>query len=204
MSYDAAMDNLANSLSYIVAQTKHNLSMVLGILAILWLFNIFNWFTGSHLNNLGIRPRRMSGLIGIIFSPILHGNFNHLFFNSIPLFVLMNFMLFEGVEKFYCASAMIILLSGFGTWLFGRRAIHIGASGVLMGYWGYLIVHAFHKPTMYSIILALITLYYFAGLYINLFPGKKSVSWEGHVIGFFAGLATIYLCPLQAFLNNIL
>lgn len=194
------MDNIANSLQSMIAFMKYNVPFVLKILLILWIFNIFNWVTGRGLNYLGVRPRHPFGLIGIVFSPILHADFNHLFFNTIPLFVLMNFMLIEGIDKFYCTTAMIVFLSGFGTWLFGRSAIHIGASGVIMGYWGYLIVHAYQQPTAYTIVLAIITLYYFAGLYTNLFPGKRQVSWEGHVIGFFAGLATIYLCPLSTFL----
>lgn len=185
-----------------IALAKHHLPFVLQILLCLWAFNLFNWVTGKHFNRLGIHPRHPFGLVGIVFSPILHANANHLFFNTIPLFVLMNFMLVEGMDKFYCTTGIIILLSGLGTWLFGRRAIHIGASGVIMGYWGYLIVHAYQHPSAYTIILAIVTLYYFAGLYTNLFPGDKQVSWEGHVIGFFAGLAAIYLCPLKHFLAN--
>jgi membrane associated rhomboid family serine protease len=147
------------------------------------------------LNILGIWPRKLLGLPGIIFSPFLHGDFNHLFFNSIPLFIMASFVLLNGMRVFICVSVIIMILGGFCTWLIGRRGVHIGASSVIMGYWGYLLIEAYKHPTVISIALAIVCLYYFGGLALNLFPTKVKSSWEGHFFGFAAGLVAAYATP---------
>ncbi|HEX4045708.1 MAG TPA: rhomboid family intramembrane serine protease, partial [Gammaproteobacteria bacterium] len=87
----------------------------------------------------------------------------------------------------------IIVLGGFGTWLIGRRGTHIGASGVIMGYWAYLLFYAYQYPTAVSVALAAVCLYYFGGLFLNLFPTQVKSSWEAHLCGFLAGLAAAYI-----------
>lgn len=190
------MNNFLNALDYIVSMVKQNTMFVLMLLSFLWIFNIINWtLFRSRLNVLGIYPRTVHGLVGIIFSPFLHGNFNHLFFNTIPLFMLLNFVLIGGMKEFYCISLTIMGVSGLAVWLLGRRAFHIGASSLIMGYWGYLLANAYQHPTAYSFILALVTLYYFGGLVLSLFPTQERVSWEGHLFGALAGIVAASLCP---------
>lgn len=169
------------------------LPYVFAILAGLYIIHIVNWIFRYKLNNLGIYPRKLYGLIGIFFSTFLHGDFNHLFFNSIPLFVLLTFVLLNGWANFFFVTGIIILVSGIATWLFGRRGVHIGASSLIMGYWSYLMVNAYYHPTVISIVLAIICAYYLGGLFFNLFPQAEKTSWEGHVFGFLAGLSVVYL-----------
>jgi len=164
------------------------LLIVLGI----WILHFCNFLLAYRLNLLGIYPRTWHGLLGIIFSPFLHGNASHLFFNTIPLLLLADFVSLNGWPIFYRVSLSIILLSGLAVWLIGRRAIHIGASSLIMGYWGYLLMNVMHQGTVTAIILALVSIYYFSGLALNLVSFKKGVSWEGHVFGFLAGVATAY------------
>jgi len=159
----------------------------------LWSLQILNYMLGYRLNYLGIVPRTGHGLIGIFVSPFLHGNFTHLFFNTIPLLVLACFILVGGQELFFYISAIIILLSGTLVWLFGRHAIHIGASSLITGYWGYLLVNAYHNPSLMTIVLAAVTLYYFGAMFFGLFPSEKGVSWEGHLFGCLSGIAANYL-----------
>jgi membrane associated rhomboid family serine protease len=168
--------------------------LALSIIGLLWLILIFNALVGYRLNVLGIYPRHPLGLIGIFFHPFLHGSFNHLFFNSIPLFVLLTFMLIFGVGVFICASLCIIFLSGILIWLFGRKAIHIGASGLIMGYWSYLLVYAFRYPSILAYGLAIVCIYYFGSLLLSIFPNEERVSWEGHFFGLLAGIATSFIC----------
>jgi membrane associated rhomboid family serine protease len=189
------MDQITTALQAIILSVKQNSAFVFGIIGLLLLLNIINRMLGNRLNSLGIIPRTARGLIGIFFSPFLHGDFNHLFFNAIPLFVLANLVLLNGKEAFYIISLMIIVLSGFSLWLLGRRAIHIGASSLIMGYFGYLLANAYFQINATTIILGVLCLYYFGGLVSSLFPGEKDVSWEGHVFGFFAGIATAYWHP---------
>jgi len=187
------MDSLVTTLPEIVNILKaHMPTMLLFVLGI-WIVHFCNVLLGYRLNLLGIYPRTWHGLLGIIFSPFLHGNFNHLFFNSIPLLLLANFVSLNGWPDFYRVSLSIILLSGSAVWLIGRPALHIGASSLIMGYWGYLLMNVVNQGTVTAILLALVSLYYFSGLALNLVSFKKGVSWEGHIFGFFAGLATAYL-----------
>jgi membrane associated rhomboid family serine protease len=189
------METIVNQLTTTLALLKLMLPTVLMLLAILWIIHIINWILGYRLNLLGIYPRSTHGFIGIIFSPFLHGDFNHLFFNSIPLFVLTGFVLLNGWQTFIYVTLFIILVSGFLVWLLGRPAIHIGASGVVMGYWSYLMMNAFQQGTAVTIALAAVCIFYFGGLVINLFPRFRT-SWEAHVFGFFAGIAAAYVVPI--------
>jgi len=180
---------------------KVNMPFALAIIGGLYLIHLVNFLLGYRLNILGIFPRHPLGLIGIVTSPFLHGNFNHLFFNSIPLFILLSFVLLNGFATFLSVTATIMLIGGFGTWLFGRRALHIGASGVIMGYWAYLMFNAYQQPTILSLALGLVCIYYFGGLLLNLFPEDARSSFEAHIFGFLGGLAANYTVP---YLNAIL
>lgn len=102
-----------------------------------------------------------------------------------------------------------MLLTGMGVWLFGRRAIHIGASGVIMGYWSYVLVLAILMPSINTIIVGLVCLYYLGSLACNIFPTGRHTSWEAHFIGFLSGIVTAYfyvnwaglsLMPLKHFI----
>ena len=104
----------------------------------------------------------------------------------------------HGRPCFMIASITIILLSGLLVWLFGRSSLHIGASGLIMGYWGYLLASAYAQPTFLNIIITVICLFYLSGLFNNLVPQNKKVSWEGHAFGFISGIMTSFLYPYLA------
>lgn len=193
--------DLINQLDLSISLMKENMPFVLTLVAGLYGIHIINFLLGYRLNIFGIYPRRIWGLPGIFFSPFLHGNFNHLFFNSIPLFILFNLVLLSGTNTFYSVTATIVILGGLGTWLFGRPALHIGASGLIMGYWSYLLLNAYQQGTAMSIMLGLVCVYYLGGLLLNLFPLEARTSWEAHVFGFCAGIAAVYTTP---YLNVIL
>lgn len=188
-------DELTNSLNLIIAQTQYNSSTLAIILIVLWLV-FFITQLDKNLLLLGIIPRKLRGLPGIIFAPFLHANFNHLFFNSIPLVVLSNFILINGLHYYIVVTVLIALLSGFATWCFAKPGVHVGASGVITGYWGLLVSNLYNSASITTFILGLISIYYFAGIFLGVFPGKKGVSWEAHLFGLLAGLATSYLLKI--------
>lgn len=188
------MNDLIAQLIQVFTLIQANIPEALLIVLGFWVIHFINMLVGYRLNVLGIYPRHPLGLVGIPFFSFLHGGFSHLFFNSIPLVVLIDFILLQGTHTLICVSLTIILLSGLGIWLVGRRAIHIGASSLVMGYWGYLLVQAYQHPSVLSLVLAIICLYYFGGLVLSFFPSEERVSWEGHIIGFLAGLAAAFIC----------
>lgn len=190
------MGQLEFILQTLIATIHDNFELLLGIVLGLWALHFINKLLGYRLNYLGILPRTPRGLIGIFFSPFLHGNANHLFFNTFPLLVLACLVLVGGRPLFWEVSITIILISGILIWLFGRRAIHIGASALITGYWGYLLINAYHQPSLMAIVLAIVCVYYFGGLFFGLFPSEDKVSWEGHLFGCIAGIAANYLFPM--------
>ena len=192
-------ENLVNSITDIVTQTQAHLVFLLGVLGLLLAIHILNTLLNRRLLMLGIYPRHPIGLMGIICAPFLHGNFNHLFFNCIPLFVLLDFMLISCPNAWATATCSIFLISGLLTWLFGRKAMHVGASSVITGYWGFLVFFMIHEPNAMSLILGILCVYYFAGIFFGILPMKESTSWEGHLFGLVAGVATAWAMTLPAF-----
>lgn len=182
------LNELNTTLDFLIAQTQKNAHYLLDLVLILYgVFFISRLF--PIVLALGIWPRRLYGLPGIVFAPFLHVNFNHLFFNTIPLVVLSDFILINGLPYFLTVSAYITVLSGFLIWCFAKPGIHLGSSAVVTGYWGLLVINIYQQGTLMAIILGVISVYYFAGIFLGIFPGKKGVSWEGHLFGLIAGIA---------------
>ena len=186
------LEQLTDSLILIADQTQNNLWVLSKILLVLWGIYVINLLLGKRLLYFGLRPRQLIGLPGILCAPFLHANFNHIFFNSIPLVVLANFILLQGLPAFMHVSALIILFSGLLVWCFAKPGLYVGASGVITGYWGYLVAYAYYQSTTTSLILACICVIYFAGVLWSIFPGKQHVSWQGHLFGLIAGLGVAY------------
>lgn len=193
---NAAMDTYLAQISAEFDQLILNAKMMLYIILFLFGIQIINWLLGYRLNYFGNYPRHARGLPGVFISPFLHGNFQHFFMNAFPLFVLGTFVMQAGLIYFYWLTAIIIFLSGSLVWLLGRKAIHVGASGVIMGWFSFLLFNAYYHPSASAIILGLVTLYYFASLFLGLFPEDETTSWEGHVFGFISGISAIYLIPI--------
>ena len=189
------MNSLIDQLTTLVTLSKQNFYFTCILIGILWVIQIINWLLGNRLNYLGIYPRHLLGLPGIICSPFLHGNFEHLFLNTIPLLILIDLVLMAGQTTFFLITFSIILQSGFAVWLFARRAIHVGASSLILGYWGYLLMNSYHAPSAMTVILAILCIYYLGSLALSLLPLDAKASWEGHVFGFLAGISTAYLIP---------
>ncbi len=184
------MNSFFDSILWITDQIQTNLTTLGWITAVLWGVFLLNQILGGILLILGITPRKLYGLPGILFAPILHANVNHLFFNTIPLLVLSAFILVNGLPYFVFVTLCITILSGTLVWLFAKPGVHIGASGVITGYWGLLVVDIYQEGSATTILLGIVSLYYFAGIFFGIFPSKKGVSWEGHLFGLLAGIAT--------------
>lgn len=186
-------DQFTSTFQHLYTSMHYNLYFLLWMVGGLWFIQIINTLSGYRLNGLGIYPRQANGILGIVFSPFLHGSYQHLFLNSIPLFVLGGLMLMTGKYLFFKISFFIIVVSGLITWLLGRPAYHIGASGLILGYWGFLLCNAYIARSTIAVFLALLCLYYFGGFIFSLFPQEERISWESHLAGFLAGILACYL-----------
>ncbi|MEO0739711.1 MAG: rhomboid family intramembrane serine protease [Cyanobacteria bacterium J06649_12] len=157
-----------------------------------WVVGVINFaYLGSGLNRLlGIRPRQPLGLLGILFSPFLHRNAAHLIANTLPFAILGWLVLLQGLDNFYALSVAILLVSGLGTWMFGRSAIHLGASGLIFGYLGYLIARGYLEVTLMTLGLAFVVMLLYGDQFWTMLPDSDdtTLSWEGHMFGFLGGV----------------
>ncbi|MEO0396258.1 MAG: rhomboid family intramembrane serine protease [Cyanobacteria bacterium P01_A01_bin.137] len=157
-----------------------------------WVVGVINFaYLGSGLNRLlGIRPRQPLGLLGILFSPFLHRNAAHLIANTLPFAILGWLVLLQGLDNFYALSVAILLVSGLGTWIFGRSAIHLGASGLIFGYLGYLIARGYLEVTLMTLGLAFVVMLLYGDQFWTMLPDSDdtTLSWEGHMFGFLGGV----------------
>ena len=182
------IDKAVSSFHELYSSVQAHLYFLWIIFLVLWGVQFCNAACNYRLNRLGILPRKPAHLLGIFISPFLHGSYSHLFLNSIPLFVLAALVLVGGEILFLKISFLIIAVSGFVVWLLGRPGYHVGASALVLGYWGFLLCNAYIQRSFMALFLALLCLYYFGHLIYSLFPQEEGVSWEGHIAGFFTGI----------------
>lgn len=192
------MSNLASLLQMIQMTIQGSLSYLLGLSTFLFFMWILFRVTHGYIGFLGILPRHVLGLPGIFFSPFIHANFNHLFFNLIPLLILSVMLMFYGFAFYWQMTWILIAVSGSLIWAFGRQGIHIGASALITAYWGFLVVDAFfHTSSILNLAIGFICVYYFFGIFLGIFPTEDQVSWEGHLLGLVGGggvyLITYYI-----------
>ena len=168
-------------------------------LAVMWVLQLVNSVAFHVLVRFGIRPRETGGLLGILFAPFLHGGFAHLMANTIPFLVLGWLILLHSVRDFVAVSLLAMLVGGFGTWLTGSPgSVHVGASGVVFGYFGFLLLRGWFRRSVWSILLSLLIGVAYGGLLFGVLPGQAGISWQGHLFGFLGGgLSAYLLCRKQ-------
>jgi membrane associated rhomboid family serine protease len=159
--------------------------------ALWWIELIGNWI-GSGFGGLGVAPRTLSGLIGILTSPLVHGSVGHLINNTLPLIVLGTLALAIYPRAFKPAMALIWIGSGLGIWLFGRDSFHIGASGLNHGLMFFLFMLGLLRRDRPAVAAAMIAFFLYGGMLLTVLPGDPKVSWEAHLFGaLFGTLAAI-------------
>lgn len=150
------------------------------------------------LVELGVQPRTLAGLLGIPMSPFFHGDYHHLISNTVGFILFGWLVILQGVQNFVIVTVVATLIEGIGVWLFGRsHSNHIGASGVIYGYFGFLLLRGYLDQRLIPVAGTLIAgfAYYF---YLNgMVPSAQNsqTSWEGHLFGFIGGLLAALLLP---------
>lgn len=165
-----------------------SISGILSFVLLIWAIEIFNYIFGHPFSNLGIFPRHLWGLPGILFTPLIHHGFEHTITNSISLIILGILISLKNHRIIFKVSLFIIIVGGLGVWLFGRPASHIGASGLIFGYFGFLVARGWYVRDFSSIVISIITIILYGGMIFGVFPGQAYISWESHLFGFITGL----------------
>jgi len=165
--------------------------------SVCWLIELVNGSVGHGFSIFGILPRHLDSLPGVFIWPFLHGGAGHLLMNSTPLLVLGFFVALRGMGTFMLASLLITLLAGVAVWLFGRSAYHIGASGLVFGYFGFLVALGWYERRLSTLLVAAGISFYYGGMLWGVVPSDSFISWEAHLFGLLAGIVAARVLAMR-------
>ena len=154
---------------------------------------VANSSTGFRLLKYGIEPRVIESLPHIYLMPFLHGSLQHLTNNLIGFIIFSFLCLMRSIRLYIWSSFFIITVSGLLVWLFGRPAIHIGASGWIFGLWSLSIMLALFDRSVMNIVIALVVVFLYGGMIYGIFPNNPEISFEAHLFGAFSGAVAAWL-----------
>lgn len=163
------------------------------LIVLMWVIQMVQSLFWTGIGRYGILPRDVHGLVGILFAPWIHHGWWHLVGNSIPFLVLGTLIQFKNTVIFWEATLLITIISGFGTWLLGSPGYHAGASGLVLGYWSFLIADAWFQRSLKAILMGSVTLILYSGFIYVLFHVRPDISWSGHLSGVMAGIVVAKL-----------
>ena len=155
---------------------------------IIWIIYVIEITFGYNFNKYGIYPRDIIGLRGVFLTHFIHSNVNHLFNNSIPLFVLLSSLFYFYRQVAYRILFFGGLLSGFLTWLIARESYHIGASGIVYVLFSFVFFSGIIRKHYRLVALSFIIIFLYGSMIWYVLPIKEGISWEGHLSGFLVGL----------------
>ena len=167
---------------------------ILTLTAGCWLvFLVNNLIWNGQFDQYGIVPRQLRSLPAILFAPFLHASYGHLAANTLPLLILGTIICGRSRSEFLVVTVLGISVTGGLTWLFARNACHIGASGLIFCYLGYLASLAYFNRTVGALFLSVVCVIGYGGLIRGIVPTSGPISWESHLAGLLAGTALAWL-----------
>ncbi|MBA8930294.1 membrane associated rhomboid family serine protease [Kutzneria viridogrisea] len=170
--------------------------VIAGFTALLYLVEFVNLaFLHGTLVGYGIRSREVSGLLGVLFAPLLHQGWPHLIANTVPVLLFGFLAMAVGTRVWVAVTAVIWLVSGLGVWLTGPEgAVTVGASGIAFGWLVFLLVRGLFNRSIKQLLAAAVLFFYWGGVLWGLLPGADpGISWQAHLFGAFGGLLTAWL-----------
>ncbi|CCI18309.1 putative peptidase [Microcystis aeruginosa PCC 9807] len=167
--------------------------------AIFWLLEILDQFVfRGSLDYFGIMPHQVIGLRGILFAPFLHGDFPHLIANTVPFLILGWLVMLQETSDFFIVTGLTMLVGGLGVWLFAAPgSIHIGASILIFGYLGFLLLRGYFQRNIPSILLSILVFLLYGGTIWGVLPSRPGISWQGHLFGFLGGVLAAKLIATE-------
>jgi membrane associated rhomboid family serine protease len=179
-----------------IGRRLRNQAIILGgFVLLIWLLELIDLIIFDHsLDAYGIQPRSLVGLRGILFMPFLHADFGHVLANTVPFIILGWLVMMRSTTDFFIITGVVLLVSGLGVWfLGGSGTVHIGASALVFGFLGFLLLRAYFEWSLTSILIALVVGMMYSGLIWGVLPLAYGVSWQGHLFGFIGGALAAYL-----------
>lgn len=161
-------------------------------IALLWAIEFVQDYTGTRIWALGILPRRIDGLTGIITAPFIHAGIDHLLSNTLPLLIVGSGLIYFYPTLAFRVVILVWLFSGIWVWLAGRDSSHIGASGLIYGFVVFLFFSGLMRKDTRLIAISLLVTFLYGSLVWGIIPVDQTVSWESHLFGAIAG----FLCAV--------
>ena len=168
--------------------TPATLAIPLYSVLFLWIVYLIEVKFGYNFNKYGVEPRTLTGLRGIFLSPFIHSGVQHLFNNSVPLFVLLISLLYFYKKIAFKIVFYGLILSGLLTWIIARPSYHIGASGIVYLLFSFILFSGIIRKYNRLIAVSLMVIFLYGSMIWYIFPIKEEISWEGHLSGFLIGL----------------
>ena len=179
----------------LLPELRRRVLVLLAFVGTMWIVRIADTFRadGRSIAGTGVIPRTTSSLGDILTAPFIHANWPHLIANTGPLLVLGALVLLGGVGEFVFVTLTCAIAAGTGSWFFGETARHVGASGVVFGYVGYLLFRtAFDRRLLFMVVTVAVVALYGSALLWSAVP-RAGISWTAHVFGFLGGVVAARL-----------
>jgi membrane associated rhomboid family serine protease len=168
---------------------KLALKVAFYLLCILWIILIIDSVLGLGLIRFGLRPRHLEGLIGLFTAPLLHGDSEHLFSNSLPLLISMTTILYLYPRSALRVIPIIWIGSGLLGWFIGRSSLHFGASGFVYGLLAFVFISGILRLDMRSVAVSVMVWFLYGSMIWGVLPIRPNMSWELHLSGAILGVA---------------
>ena len=173
--------------------------LVAAMAALMWVVEVVDQVAGGRLDRNGIEPRDLDGLDGVVWAPFLHGGFDHLIGNTIPFLLLGFAIALGGVARVILVTASSRVVGGLGTWLIApANTVHIGASGIVFGYAGYLVARGVFSRSVGQIVLGVVVLAVWGTTLLRGLVPETGISWQGHLFGAIGGVVAARLLHKRA------
>lgn len=173
-----------------VAEARKAFFLMVGFIGLIWILQVANWADHYHLDfSYGIVPRDIGRLPEIFTAPFLHFSWDHIEGNSGPLFVFGFLAAYRGVKKFLGVTLLVVITSGMAVWLFQGNELTVGASGLIFGYFGYVLSRGLIDRNLIDALAAVVMGLSYAYILTVAIPGTPGVSWIGHLGGLVGGIA---------------
>ncbi|MET7637116.1 rhomboid family intramembrane serine protease [Streptomyces sp. NPDC005438] len=175
------------------SKTKAAAGLMLMWIGLLWFLEILDQASGNALDGYGIEPRRLSELFDVVPAAFIHFGFGHLMGNTVPLLVLGFLAALRGVGRFIQVAFTIILVSGLGVWLIApENSNTAGASGVVFGLFGYLLIRGFVDRRLSDIAIGVLVAVFYGSILWGVLPTQAGVSWQAHLFGLIGGVIAAF------------
>ncbi|MCO5974425.1 rhomboid family intramembrane serine protease [Actinoallomurus soli] len=177
-----------DGITYHAARAVSALFITVVLLGVCWVVEVVN-YNGDLNQEYGIQPHNVHALWHIFTAPFLHAGLDHIMANSVPLAIFGFLTALRGLGRFLAVSLIVMVVSGLGVWfLAASNAVTVGASGLIFGYFGYLLARGFFERRILDILLGVAIALVYGTMIFGALPGQPGISWQAHLFGLIGGV----------------